>query len=84
MSFANLVLKIIVLGTLATVKQDELMNAAGRIRNGLGARWSGDFLIDHNARLDSKSEKTFDIVTLCLILKWLSNQRSLNLNWSID
>ena len=32
-SFANFVLKLIVLGTLATVKQEDLMNAAGQLKN---------------------------------------------------
>ena len=32
-SFANFVLKLIVIGTLATVKQEDLKNAAGKIRN---------------------------------------------------
>jgi len=36
MSFGNFVLKLIVIGTLVTVKQDELMNAAGQIKSGLG------------------------------------------------
>ena len=32
-SFANFILKLVVLGTLATVKQEDLKNAAGQIRN---------------------------------------------------
>ena len=32
-SFANFVLKLIVLGTLASVKQEDLKNAAGALRN---------------------------------------------------
>ena len=32
-SFANFVLKLIVLGTLATVKQEDLKNAAGSLQN---------------------------------------------------
>ena len=31
-SFANFILKLIVLGTLATVKQEDLKNAAGNFR----------------------------------------------------
>ena len=37
-SFANFVLKLIVLGTLATVKEDELRNAAGAARNMINNR----------------------------------------------
>ena len=32
-SFANFVLKLIVLGTLASLKQEDLKNAAGALRN---------------------------------------------------
>ena len=32
-SFANLVLKIIVVGTLATVNESDLRNAIGKLRN---------------------------------------------------
>jgi hypothetical protein len=32
-SFANFVLKLIVIGTLATVKEADLKNAAGRLKN---------------------------------------------------
>ena len=32
-SFANFLLKLIVLGTLATVNQEDLKNAAGALRN---------------------------------------------------
>ena len=32
-SFGNFVLKLIVLGTLATVKQEDLKNAAGQLQN---------------------------------------------------
>ena len=35
-SFANFVLKLIVLGTLATVKQEDLKNAAGQLQNQVG------------------------------------------------
>ena len=35
-SFANFILKLIVLGTLATVKQEDLKNAAGQLRNQVG------------------------------------------------
>lgn len=32
-SFSNLVLKLIIMGTLVTVKENDLRNAAGRLRN---------------------------------------------------
>ena len=40
-SFANFILKLIVLGTLATVKQEDLKNAAGAIRNQIDAARQG-------------------------------------------
>ena len=33
MSFGNFLLKLIVLGTLASIKQEDLKNAAGALRN---------------------------------------------------